>query len=111
MDHYPCLGLSTSYLTQCIANENRKEIILEGFTHLIREAIRMRADNMRDKLFPEYYMGVHGIIISNGTVRLILKEFDEKLRCPFLRDNFYFISTVCCQNVRDDNVICATCDQ
>ena len=99
MDHYPCLGLSTSYLTQGITNENRKEIILEGFTHPIRDAIRMRADNMRDELLPDYYMGVHGIIIYNSTVRLLLKEVDEKLQYPILRDNFYFISTVCCQIV------------
>ena len=66
---------------------------------------------MRNGLLPEYYMGVYGIIIYSDSVRLILKEIDEKLQCSILRDNFYFISSLCCQNVQVDNIIYTVCNQ
>ena len=51
------------------------------------------ADNIRDQLFPDYHMGVHGVIISNNVVRLILHEVDAKLYSKNLYKNFYFISS------------------
>ena len=76
---YSCFGISIHFLVQNVVNESKKGKIVDGYGHLIREAIRSRADNIRDELFPEYYMGIHGIIISNNAVRLILNEVDTKL--------------------------------
>ena len=74
----PCIGIRIQYLVQNVSVENRVDNIQYGYVHLIREAIRTRADNIRDELFPDYYMGVQGIIISNKEVRLVLYEVDKE---------------------------------
>ena len=75
--------------------------------------IRTRADDLRDELFPNYCMGVHGILISNDTVRLVLNELDMKLHCSTVKDHFYFTSTTCVKSVQnEDNIIsCSACNQ
>ena len=94
-----------------MGNESRKTNILGGYCHLIREAIRSRADNIRDQLYPEYCMIVQGIIVSNNNVRLILNEMNTQLHTSVVRDNFYFSSAICTKNVSDNVVICNECEQ
>ena len=77
--------------------------------HLIREAMRSRADNLRDELFPDYYMEVHGILMSNDNVRFILKEMDARLHCSMVRDNFYFKHIECNETVEGDTLSCDSC--
>ena len=76
LKNYLCLGLSVQYLVQNVVNETRKTAILDGYCHIIREAIRSRADNIHDQLYHEYYMSVQVIIVSNNSVHLILNEMN-----------------------------------
>ena len=85
--------------------------ILDGYGHLIREAICSRAGNIRDDLYPDYFMGVNGIIISNKTVRLILYELEENMYSNILNNNFYFKASTCYENVDDKRVRCHACGQ
>ena len=39
LNTYPCLGLRIQYLVQTVSDENRRQSILDGYAHLIREAI------------------------------------------------------------------------
>ena len=78
LKNYPCFGLPIQYLIYNVKNESRTRNILDGYSRLIREAIRSRADNICDELYPDYYIGVHGIIISNNAVRLMLHEVGVK---------------------------------
>ena len=55
---YTCLGIRIQYLIQAVVNTARRQNILNGYGHLICEAIRSRADNICDGLYPEYYTGV-----------------------------------------------------
>ena len=59
--------------------------------HLIHKSIRSRADKIRDGLYPEYYTGVHDILISKESVRLILKEIDTTVYNTSVNNMFYFI--------------------
>ena len=111
LKNYPCLGLSVQYLVKNVVNETRKATIFDGYCHLIREAIRSKADNIRDQLYPEYCMTVQGIIVSNNNVRLILNEMNTQLHTSVVRDNFYFSSAICTKNVSDNVVICNACEQ
>ena len=85
---YSCLGITIHYLVHNVADKERKREIMKAYAHLIREAIRSRADNIRDETYPSYYMGIHGIIISNNAVRLILDELDFKMHTSIVNDNF-----------------------
>ena len=73
LKNYPCLGLSVQYLVKNVVNETRKATVFDGYCHLIREAIRSRADNIRDQLYPEYFMIVQGIIVSNYNALFSMK--------------------------------------
>ena len=91
-------------------NESRKRHILDGYGHLTREAIRLRADNIRDELYPDYYTSVHGIIISCNDVRLILNKVDVKLHNIILRENFYFTSSTVYQSLLENSILCSSCE-
>ena len=92
-------------------NESRKRHIIDGYGHLIREAIRSRAENIRNELYPNYYMGVHGIIISNNAVKLIIHEVDVKVYSSILKDNFVFTSFTCFRKVSGSSILCSSCEQ
>ena len=66
---------------------------------------------MRDELHPEYYIGVHGIIISNNSVRLILKELDSKMYSASIKEMFYFISSTCYKRISGNTILCSACSQ
>ena len=98
---YPCLGIQVQNLAQTVVNESRQNI-RDGYGHLVREAIRSRADNIRDELYLEYYTGIHGILLSKGSVRLLLKEMNNQMYSKDVTEMFYFTST-CCSCLSDDD--------
>ena len=109
---YTCLGIRIQYLAQTVTDISRTQLIVDGYSHLIRQAIRARADNIRDGIYPEYYTGVHGIILSNGGVRLLLKEKDTTTNIKSVNEMFYFTSTNCKSlSENDDSIHCSACKQ
>ena len=93
-------------------NEVSRQNIRNGYGHLIRDAIRSRADNIRDELYPEYYTGVHGIIISKGSVRLLLKERNNQTYNNDVTKMFYFKSMCCsCLSDDDNRIFCSECEK
>ena len=103
------MGIQIQYLTQAVVNTARRQDIDNSYKHLIHKFITSWTNNIRDEIYPEYYTGIHGILIPKKSVQLILRKIDTTLYNTSVTNMFYFISSICCDNVSDDDVVFQEC--
>lgn len=89
-----CISLRLRYVLDRTKNENRKQIIAEGFNHLIREAIRARADSFRNNTFHSF-QHLSGFLVDSKTNKISYTLHEVNLRnwdSRNVANNYFFPS-------------------
>ena len=105
-----CLGIDKVLCME--HSKKRRGDVSIGYGNLVREALRRRADLLREDELPEYHdeVGVVTNLQKKDAVHFVLKE----KTCKDKNDrytNFYFVSPCCQENIDDEGLIsCSSCN-
>ena len=103
-----CIGINCHDLCSRTLSEENKKSVTDGYAHLIREALRKRADLLRDNILRKYHRE-RGVLVNKNEV-FVLKEIDRVWFDPKSYNNFYFVSGQCRETINDGKIVCAKCE-